>query len=193
MQDFVQLTSRLPSVFNELRSGSKFISVMGYKNAHDEVANFSLAFHVSYERAVEKSLKIITLYEPKSDLEEQARIELIDSYKETLSGEGNSRCTTTNVYTPVVDGNNELIKGVKYNEKDNRLHLYGFQIQKLVLIPGVYPVKNKRPLTIAKDKLRGLVPVNKFRQYILEAGRFEHIGIEKMILTEGDLLDGKTE
>jgi hypothetical protein len=166
---------------------------MGYKNNHDEVANFSLAFHVNYDRAVEKSLKIIAAFEPKTDLEERARIELIESYNETLSGEGNSRCTTNDVYAPVINADDKLIKGVKLNVHDQKLHVYGFLVHKLVLVEGVYPIKKSRPLTIVKDQLRKLTPVSKFRQYVLEPGRFEHIGIENMHLTEDDLLEGKNE
>ena len=72
----------------------------------------------------------------------------------------------------------EIIKGIKVHSTSGELHLYGLLHQKRVLVPGSYkPKGNKQDLTVEKDKIRKLCPVNKFRQFRILPEQLEKISV----------------
>jgi hypothetical protein len=81
-----------------------------------------------------------------------------------------------------VDEDNTPIKGVKLHVATNTLHLYGLVAHKRVLMPGLYTKGNRRPLTVAKDKLRHLTPVGKFRQFKITPSQLDSISVENLSL-----------
>lgn len=184
----VQLKTVIPSVFNKIRQGSTMLAIRGYRNNYDEVADYSLVFHVNYLNAIKRSKQIIEQYEPTNDLEIMAKLQLLDSYADTLSGKGNSRDTSSHAYEPIIDGDGEVVNGVRWHSDFSRIYLYGFICFKRVITPGNYPEVNHQPLTIVKNKLRRLTPSEKFRSFILIDGRFDKIDVEKMQLTHLDLV-----
>lgn len=167
----------------KLRSSAMFLSLMGYKNAHDELANYSIVFHISYANALEKSIKILNNHSVTSELESVAKSELLHGYQQSLG-----RISSTEIediddaYTRYFDESGNYIKGVKLHTDTGNLHLYGLVVHKKVLSSGTYPKRNKRPLTIAKDNLRDLLPVNKFRQFIINSNSVDHISVENILL-----------
>jgi hypothetical protein len=78
------------------------------------------------------------------------------------------------------DGN--YVKGVKLHAATDTLHLYGLVVHKRVLMPGLYASKNRRPLTVAKDKLRYLTPVGKFRSFKMTPFQVDSISVENVSL-----------
>lgn len=184
----MQTNKIIPAVFNRIRQGATMLSIMNYKNNHDEIANYSMVFHIDYKKAVVRSQNIIRAYRASTDLERVAKAELLSSYEETLSGKGNSRDTASHAYEPIMDGDGKIISGVRWHSNKARIYCWGFVVHKLVLAPGVYPRDNRTPLIKTKDKLRQLTPVDRFRQFIIIPERFQTLGIEKMQLTHLDLL-----
>ncbi len=185
----MQLQTVIPNVFNQIQPGATMLAVREYTNNYDEVSDFSIVFHIDYLNAVKRSLQIINALQPKSILEEVARRELIESYLETLSGQGNSRDTNSHAYEPIKDGTGTIVKGVRWHSNYTRIYLYGLLVWKKILSPGQYKETNRAPLTIVKDSLRRLTPVDRFRQFILIQDRFKSIGVVKMTLTDQDLIN----
>lgn len=180
------LTTIIPSVFNQLNQGSQFISVMGYINNYGERSNFGLVFHVDYMKAVKKAVNLWWAYNPKTHLEKQARVELINSYVDTLRGFSHS--TSAHAYDRICDANGKLVKGVKWWRRGEEVHLWGFVVNKLILDDAEYPEDNRLPLTLSKQKLLRMTSIGRFRQYKLINGRFNHIGVEGLSLTQKDLI-----
>lgn len=181
------LTTIIPAVFNQIKPGATFMSIMQYENNYSELSNFGLVFHVNYINAVRRSLNILLAYQPGTSLERQGRQELLDSYRDTLRGY-NPRATSAHAYSPIVDGHQELIKGVKYHDRGTAVHLWGFRVNKVILRPGLYPAYNSYDLTHVKRKLRNMTPLRNFRQFKLVEGRFQKIGVANLSLTDKDLL-----
>jgi len=167
----------------KLRPSSTFLSVIGYRNEHSEVADYSIVFHISYENALKRSILALESIVPSDYLEVQAKRELVDGYSQSLA-----KMAITSVeeiddaYTRFFDENGDYIKGVKLHTKTDTLHLYGLLNAKRIIVPGQYQASNKRPLTIAKDKLRKLCPVSRFRQFRLSADHVERISVENLSL-----------
>lgn len=172
---------------SKLHPSATFLTLSGYRNESSEIADYSLVFHISYENALKKSLLILNSTDTSSDLESVAKQELIEGYQKSLDKiESTSIEDIGDAYTRFYDQDGNHIKGVKLHIETDVLHLYGLVAQKRILMPGIYPTKNKRPLTLAKDKLRKLLPVNKFRQFMITPERVNHISVQGLQLLPPD-------
>jgi hypothetical protein len=138
---------------------------------------------MSYENALKRSIAALEPVVPENDLEVRAKRELIDGYQASLT-----KMATTPVeeiddaYTRFFDENGVYIKGVKLHTLSGALHLYGLVNAKRIIIPGQYKKTNKRDLTKAKDKLRKLCPVDKFRQFKILPSQVDQISVESLAL-----------
>jgi hypothetical protein len=166
-----------------LRSASTFLTLKAYRNSAGEIADYSVIFHMSYRNALQKSLTMLEDMQLTSDLEKRARQELITSFNQSLiKMEETPVEEIEDGYTRFFDSDGEYIKGVKVHTNTNTLHLYGNVVHKRVLIPGTYKETNRRPLTIAKDKLRSKLPVSKFRQFKIVPSQVDRISVENISL-----------
>lgn len=177
-------TNEFVSELSKLRPSSTFLTLRGYRNERSEIGDYSVAFHISYENALKRSIETVSALDLKEPLEVQARFELIESWTKSL---GNMASTPMeelddNVYAHFKDDDGNYIKGVKMHMASGALHLYGLVVHKKVLMPATYPTKNQRPLTIAKDKLRYLTPVGRFRQFKILPEQVDSITVEKLSL-----------
>jgi hypothetical protein len=167
----------------KLRSSATFLSVMGYRNEHSEVADYSLVFHMSYKNAIKRSIVIMKGLVPSDDLEVQAKEELLLSFGASLRKMAETpEEELQDHFTHFRDDNGSYIKGVKLHTESNTLHLYGLVNHKRVLMPGSYPETNRRPLTITKDRLRRMCPVGKFRSFRMTPNQVDSISVENLSL-----------
>jgi len=166
-----------------LRPASTFLTLKGYRNSADEVADYSIAFHISYKRALEKSLDFLESVILQTALERLARDELVESFRKSLIKiEETLIEDIEDGYTRFFDENNFPIKGVKLHNATATLHLYGNVVRKRIIQPGTYPHVNSKPLTIAKEKLRYLTSVGKFRQFRVTPQQVERIAVQNLSL-----------
>lgn len=172
------------SELSKLRPGSTFLTVKGYRNEASEIADYSLAFHFSYENALKKSIDVLKGLKLKTALEKKARKELLASFERSLAkGAGSPELEERDpTFSYFKDDDGNYVKGVKLHDKTGTLHLYGLVVHKKVLMPGFYPQKNQRELTIAKDKLRHLCPVGKFRSFRMDPNQVESISVQNISL-----------
>jgi hypothetical protein len=168
---------------SKLRPNATFLTLLGYRNAHSEVADYSIAFHISYENALQKSIDILKEYNAKDIIEKQAKKELIDGYERSLiKFQTIPMEEIDDSYTRFFDGD-RYIKGVKMLTKTGELHLYGLVVHKKVTMPGMYDGDDKRKeLTKVKDRLRRLCPVSRFRQFKILPDQLNSISVEKLSL-----------
>ena len=168
---------------SKLRPSATFLSILGYRNEYSEVADYSLIFHMSYQNALKRSLLALESIVPTSDLESVAKQELVAGFQKSLDKMAEIPLEELeDGYTRFFDEDGKYIKGVKLHDATNTLHLYGLVAHKRVLMPGDYPKSNKRPLTMAKDKLRKLCPVSKFRQFRITPDQVNSISVENLSL-----------
>jgi hypothetical protein len=166
---------------SKLRPSSTFLTIRGYSNDHGEVADYSIIFHINYRSALERSLLQLESIVPENDLEAQAKKELITSYKTSLEKMDTIPLEEAEEnYTYFKDENGHPIKGVKLHKENNTLYLYGLVVHKRVLIPGNYKEVKSRPLTLAKNKLKRDLSVNKFRQFKILPSQIEEINVEHL-------------
>jgi hypothetical protein len=164
-----------------LRPSSTFVSVRGYRSAESgELADYQIAFHMSYGNALRRSIEAVEAYVPADDLEIQAKNEVLASYQASLDKVENEPLEVVGEHYDRVLVNGEHVKGIKIHRETGKLHLFGLLVRKTVREAGNHKPSNKRPLTVAKDKLRKLGPVSRFRQFIFDPAHVECIAVERM-------------
>jgi len=174
---------KLIAELSKLRPASTFLSLAGYHSEYGEIADFSIVFHMSYENALKRSLEVLDSLEAVTALEKVAKEELQHSFTESLLKlEKTPIEELDDEYTRFFDDDGSYIKGVKVHTASDVLHLYGLVVHKRSIVPGAYPARNRRPLTVAKDKMRSLTPVGKFRQFKILPNTVDRITVEKMSL-----------
>jgi hypothetical protein len=174
--------SAFVSELGKLRSSSTFLTLKGYRNEHGEVADYSIVFNMSYKNALTKSLMTLESFIPNNANEVKARLELIESFKTSLSKPVYPVEEPDETYSKFYDDDGTPIKGVKLHNESDTLYLYGLIVHKKVIMQGSYKEKNKRELTIAKDKLRKLTPLGKFRQFKILPENVDSISVENISL-----------
>lgn len=155
------------SVNNSL-TGVSFLSIKNYTSASTgETANHLVNIGINYAKAKAKdieTLKNLDIKEHtfKSDLAliEEARQALI---AELTNPNANRSQAQIDAYTPIVDG-------LKVHNESGKLIIYAFREKKTVISEGTYKTVKSRPLTIAKDELRKLLRVGKFKNFAIELG-----------------------
>ncbi len=174
----------ITNILAKLRPSATFLSLRGYTSATSgEVADHQIVFHMSYGNALERSILMLEAVVPCDDLEAQAKSELLASYGKSLDKVRTEPLEVVGeVYDRVLDADGKPIKGCKVHRESGELHLFGLAHSKRVIKPGTYKEVKSRPLTIAKDKLRKGLPVERFRQFIVKPGQVEEIRVESLTL-----------
>jgi hypothetical protein len=144
---------------------------------------------MSYENALKRSLETLEALKCVTDLEKQAKAELQASFNKSLVKMAETPIEELeDGYTRFFEDDGSYIKGVKVHTATNVLHLYGLVVHKRVRVVGTYPTRNRKELTMAKDKMRSLTPVGKFRQFKILPETVERISVEKMELLPSNLI-----
>jgi hypothetical protein len=174
---------RFVTELSKLRPTSTFLSLMRYRNAYSEVADYSIVFHMSYENALKKSIAALEAHEPISNLQKLAKEELLRSYQSSLK-----RMDVTPIedirdgYSRFFDEDGNYIKGVKLHKRSDTLHLYGLLNSKRVIMPGLYPPDDRSEFAAVKDHLAKIGPVSRFRQFKVRPDQVDKITVEKLTL-----------
>ncbi len=157
--------------------GTQFASFTYLSKKAGELARHTLILGFSYNKLVEKSVtELETLMswnaqlsatdkDKWTPLQKQAADNVMASFKKTLAaheaGTQNEDYTKKGQYVSI--GN-----GLNLNTADNTLQLFGLSHTKVVLVEGVYPVVNSRPLTIAQNEIKSQLSISKFREFALD-------------------------
>jgi hypothetical protein len=162
----------------------KFASLTYLTKSAGELARYTVNLGFSYHNLVEKSVTELEILMAENadkwnDLQKQAAGEVMDSLKKTLTahehGEQNEDYTKRGQYIPV--GN-----GINLNTSDNSIQLFGLLHSKIVLVEGVYPKVNSRPLTVEKNKIRKQLSVSKFREFALDLSQVAQVKVNGEVL-----------
>lgn len=192
MTEFISIcTNKLKNI----RPNATCLVVNNYQNNFGEKSNFSICFHINYQRAVERSLYLLQHHQVSyADLVKkdygmqdliQARQELIQSHQWTLEG-NNPWFKLEGVYD-LVNIDKQIIPGIKLHLTQDILHLWGFILHKKILSYGKYPQDKRKPLTKAKYDLRLRTPLGRFRQFKLERFRFDKLAVEGLTIRDHEV------
>lgn len=146
---------------------SQFASFTYTDKKSGGTSRYNVTLGFSYLNAVENSKLELELAKPSlSDPTDiLAANELLESFGKTLDG-------TQDGYTKAETYADTAIKGLKVNTVDGSLQLFGLVNSKVVLVPGVHKEVKSAPKTIAKNRLRKMLAIGKFREFAIDEGHF---------------------
>ena len=159
--------------------GCRLASLTYLSKSAGELARFTANFGFSYHQIVENSVTELEILMRENitawtALQKQAADEVMASLQKTLQaharGEQNDDYTKKGQYIP-------LGSGANLNTKDNTIQLFGLVLTKVVLVEGVRKLVNSAELTIAKNKIRKLLPIGNFREFALDESQVAQMKI----------------
>lgn len=170
--------------------GVQYVGIRGYRNEYGEIADVLINVGIPHSKILQDDLALYL--NGKEDIAINAH--LVQKYGITLTNkafeEKIKSCTTcldgTNVRSKAQhDAYLPITSGMKYCIATETVFLRGLFVNKTILVPGEYPTRNKRQLTLCKEELDKLVGARSkdTRIYKLKAG---NIGIVKIA---GDTLE----
>jgi hypothetical protein len=154
-------------------NGAKFVGLTYTSKKHGETARYTLLVGADYRKQVEASLLECQLRAKNAQgIELEAIKALIESFEESLKAmdENREHKDYTKAGQYVTIGN-----GIKVNLNDMSCEIQGLQTARKVLVEGVYPKVNSKPLTIAKNKVRKELPVGRFKTLALDLGNIHDV------------------
>lgn len=149
-----------------------------YTTSKGEKARYKIQLGFNYRNLIERSATDLEIESQQMEGETLgAAQELLASFKKSLEGV-NDGYTKREIYKPVKDSQGNTIAGLKFNQKDNTLQVFGLLATKMVLEEGETV---KRSQTI-KQSLRNNLPVGRFREFSLEGIEQARLDGETLIL-----------
>ena len=140
-----------------------------------ETSRFTIILGGKYGNLLEKSkLELELLIPTLSGIELEAANEVMASLDKSI--EANKNGTQSEDYTK--KGQYTSIgNGVSINTNDNSVQDFGLLCSKVVLKAGYRKPVNSAPLTIAKNKIRKMLPIGKFREFALDMGNIHMVKV----------------
>jgi hypothetical protein len=141
-----------------------------------ETARYTVILGGKYSNLLEKSkLELELLIPTLSGIELEAANEIMASLNKSIeaakNGTQNEDYTKKGQYTNI--GN-----GVNINSTDNSVQVFGLLQSKVVLKAGFRKPVNSAPLTVAKNKIRKMLPIGKFREFAFDMGNIKMVKVD---------------
>jgi hypothetical protein len=152
---------------------SKFASFTYKSKSDGGVARYTLVLGISYINLLESSkleLEIRLAANEFTGIDLTAAKEVLASINKSLEAHKNG--TQNDDYTKKGQYTN-IGGGVNVNNEDNSFQVFGLVQSKVVLIPGTKKNVKSAPLTIAKNNIRKLLPISKFREFAFDFGNIK--------------------
>lgn len=153
-------------------TGCKFISFLYLTKGTGETSRYTLNFGIDYKAACEADKNALVDYQPQTDLEIQAKAEMLASLTQTLTkGVSDSYTHSAKNKANGQDTYQNVSRGIKLHKESGAIHLSGYVQQKEQVAP---PTKPKKPVNHGPLKLA--------KKHIEKACGFKHHKIREFIL-----------
>lgn len=148
-----------------------------YRSKSDgSLARYTVILGFKYTNLVEKSKTELEL--AMKDIEQDlipAANAVMESINKTLTAHANGTqsddYTKKGMYEPL--GN-----GVNLNKNDNTIQVFGLVQSKVVIEEGTKKETKSAPFTIAKNKIRKMLSMSKFREFAFDLGNIEQVKVD---------------
>lgn len=152
-------------------TNATFASFTYTSKTDGSTARYTLILGAKYLTLLEKSKLELELLMPTLDAEmsiaaDAVMASLNKSIEAHKAGTQSDDYTKKGQYTAIGSGLNL--------NTDNTLQMFGLLHSKVVLVPGVKKEVKSSPLTIAKNKIRKMLPISKFREFALDLGNLHN-------------------
>jgi hypothetical protein len=149
----------ITQLLDYLSKGQTIASFLYKSKGLGETALYNVHLNVDYKKAKEEDYKKLEAYEPETELEAQAKEHLLNLYRNPKTRTQKQMDTYTNYG-----------KGIRVNNNNGLLHLFGYKINKSTVADGVEKKDTRKELTKACDDLKAKLNFlhQKIRDFILD-------------------------
>lgn len=158
----------------------QFVGLRNYTNSNGEVSNQTFLVGLSYSIAKEKDLLTVINFDI-INLKDKFDLDLLKVAKEELIK--SLSYPNQNASSAQIDTYNQVSEGLKSHKDTNELYVYGFLVNKKVLIPGIYKEVKSKPLTIIKNYLTSYLNLKTAKFRLFKVGHMDTIKINGELLT----------
>lgn len=156
-------------------AGATFASFLYRSKSDGSLARYTLVLGAKYSNLLEKSKLALEL--EMLNMEKEllpAAVAVMESLDKSIEaharGEQSSDYTKRNLYKPI--GN-----GVNINLNDGSLQIFGLVKSKVVLQEGVRKEVKSSAMTLAKNKVRKMLPLSKWREFAFDQNQIETVKV----------------
>jgi hypothetical protein len=149
----------ITQLLDYLSKGQTIASFLYKSKGLGETALYNVHLNVDYKKAKEEDYKRLEDYQPETELETQAKEHLLNLYRNPKTRTQKQMDTYTNYG-----------KGIRVNNNNGLLHLFGYKINKNTVADGVEKKDTRKVLTKACDDLKAKLNFmhQKIRDFILD-------------------------
>lgn len=164
---------------NPDNNSPQFASFTYTSKTDGSTARYTLILGASYLNLLERSKLELELSHAQIDPSlRKAANDVLESINKSIAaqkaGTQSEDYTKKGQYTP-------LGFGLNLNT-DNTLQMFGLLHSKVVLVPGVKKETKSSPHTIAKNIIRKMLPLSKFREFALDLGNIHTVRMDGQTL-----------
>lgn len=135
-----------------------FFGVRNYENQNGEISNYVVNVKVNYDKLKIKDIETCKNFNTSNEIEIQAKNALLTAFLKPTDATKNRQNGQIDAYIYICDG-------VKMHKESLDLFFVGQRVSKKVLVAGIYPTVNSKPLTIAKNKIRKNFSTTNYRSF----------------------------
>ena len=167
MNNIVEILSNL--------TNTTFASFTYRSKTDNSLARYTVILGAKYSNLLEKSkleleLSLANLDASLIPAANQVMLSINKSITAHAAGSQSDDYTKKGQYTSI--GN-----GVNINNTDASIQVFGLIHSKVVLEEGIKKIVNSSPLTIAKNKVRKMLPISKFREFAFDLGNIQTVKV----------------
>jgi hypothetical protein len=158
---------------------AKFASILYTSKQNGEVARHTIILNSNYIKTLEASILEAEIQLPSlSGIDRDACNAVLESLRKSLdahlSGQQSSDYTKKGQCLPIAEA-----PSIKVSLNDGSLEISGLSHSKVVIQEGEprKPV-NSSPLTLAKNRIRNMLPISKFRTFAIENAKIAKLNGE---------------
>lgn len=163
----LKVIALVKNAFSNSLTGVSFFSIRNYESSTGEVANYLINVGINYEKSKQDDIETlrnldVTKLDAKSSKVDlmKAKTDLILAFEKPNENRSNGQ----------IDAYTTICSGVKVHNETGKLYIYGYRVNKTILVEGEKKVVNSSTSTIAKNELRKLLKTGKFTQFAVEVG-----------------------
>ncbi|MBM3194075.1 MAG: hypothetical protein FJZ59_07590 [Chlamydiae bacterium] len=149
---------------------ARFASFTYVSRSTGEVAKYIVQLGFNYRNVLQKSIDQLEIdRQIMCGLSRQAADEIMESLKASLN-KTQTKYTKKDIYETYKDASGKTVHGIKINQNDSSIKIFGLITNKFPISPAIFPAKEveNSPLVKEKNKIKKDLPIGRFREFALD-------------------------
>lgn len=163
---------------------ARFASFVYVSRSTGEVSKYIVQLGFNYRNVLQKSIDQLEIdRQIMCGLTRQAADEIMESLQSSLN-KTQTKYTKKDIYETYKDASGKTIHGIKVNQNDNSLKIFGLITNKFPISPAIFPAKEveNSPLVKEKNNIKKTLPIGRFREFALDGLTIARLDGETLVM-----------